>query len=276
LILNLVKNLVLLLCCLGSTFLSTIEAAPFSARGAGKPDGVIHAFRTQVPQYVTESKTALKTGGRFAGSLGANFLQYALIIGGIGASAAIIEDYHRTGAVHPQKALDFITDSDFMKAALGIFAGATVFSLAALALPAGIPAFLQIVPGFFGAHLGLEVSQGTLSDMNMAKALVASVAASAAFVAMGSGILAIGGGILASMAANNLYDEFFKKPSLQPAPPHHTPLKDWKTVLETTPESQNSRTQGSTDETRLKDRLLFRQREDAVRTENREEFLRLR
>ena len=268
------KSLLLVL-FFGPFFLTCIEGASTGAGGIGGPDGAVDAFRTQVPQYLYDSKSAYKAGGRFMGALGANFMQYALIIGGIGASAAIIEDYRRTGEVHPEVALDFLTDSSFMKAALGIFAGATIFSFAALALPAGIPAFLQIVPGFFGAHLGLEVSQGTFEDMNMVKALFASAAASAAFVAMGSGVLAIGGGILASMAANRFYDEFFKKEAIYSAPPDPIPLKAWEPVLELAPESQSSGVKTSSEETRLKDRLLFRQREDAARTQDREEFLRL-
>ncbi|MCO4784211.1 MAG: hypothetical protein KC646_17935 [Candidatus Cloacimonetes bacterium] len=166
--------------------------------------------KTQVPQYLTE-KNAIKLnqGGFGTKAISSNLFHYAITMAGIGASSAIIDDYSKTGEIHLEKSLDFLSDSNFLKNSMGIFIGSTAFSVLGNFLPPGVGPILKTVPGFLGAAVGLNVASG--EKINWPKVLVSSLASSAAFVALGSGgILAIGAGIAASMVSDAIFDNLTK------------------------------------------------------------------
>ena len=243
----------------------------------GAAQGLSHVFRTQVPQYLTEGKAGYSKSGLNTGAIGKNLFQYALVVGGIGAATSIVQDYKRTGQVNPERALDFLTNSDFVKSSLGIFAGATLFSIAGQFLPPGVPLILKTVPGFLGAALGFEWSQGSLDRTDIVKAVFSALASSAAFVALGSGgALAIGAGILASFAANSVYDRFFGKDeahSLQGLPPSY---ETWQPNVQQDPDSNLFPVENSSEEPFFRERVRFRQIEETAKSNNQEEFFRLR
>ncbi|PCJ19842.1 MAG: hypothetical protein COB02_06550 [Candidatus Cloacimonadota bacterium] len=167
--------------------------------------------RTQLPQYLTEKKAIqIGKGSLGAKSIGSNLFHYVITVAGIGASTALLDDYSKTGKIHFEKSLDFLSDSNFLKNSMGIFIGSTAFSILGNFLPPGIGPILKTVPSFLGAAVGLNVSQG--EKINWPKVLLSSLASSAAFVALGSGgLLAIGAGIAASMVSDILFDNIQAK-----------------------------------------------------------------
>lgn len=174
-------------------------------------------LNTQVPQYLTERHTLAQQGRTLKlnpKNLGKNIFAYALTVAGIGAGTSLLKDYSETGQVRPEKALDFLQDSDFFKTTAGIFVGSTALTIAGHFLPPGVGPILKTVPGFLGAALGFEWAQGNLQNVDWMKIGLSSLVSSAAFVALGSGgIIAIGGGIAASMLSDQIYDFFKSKTS---------------------------------------------------------------
>lgn len=241
--------------------------------GLGKAGNALNKTRilaTQVPQYLTEGKVTYHRGGLSSSALSKNLFQYTLMIGGIGAGTSILKDYSKTGELRLDRALDFLTNDEFLKSSMGIFVGSTLLSMAGSFLPPGIPLILKTFPGFLGASLGFEWSQNNLQSVNLTKAVLGSLASAAAFVALGSGgIIAIGGGILASMASDAFFDTFLAKPSLEiPNPPERlfeAPLSD--------DSSTSSPDRSRSDESkRILERTLFRQMEKAASENNHIKF----
>lgn len=243
--------------------------------GAGR--STPHLISTQVPQYLTEGKTVYHKGSYQAGAIGKNLFQYVLMIGGIGAATSVMEDYSKTGKIRPERALDFLSNSQFIKTSMGIFAGATLLSVAGSFLPPGLPLVLKTVPGFLGASLGFEWAQGDLKNINLTKAILSSLASSAAFVALGSsGALAIGAGILASMAADAVYEKFLSKRETKELSPIQPSFEAWNPVLSEQMAPPPEPDQPLNPQQRIRERVLFRQLEEAAKNQRRDRFLDLR
>lgn len=167
-------------------------------------------LKTDIPQYLTEWKASKAIKNSRTKILQRNMFKYALSVTAIGAGTALLEDFSKTGEIRPHKALDFLSDSNFFKSSAGIFVGSTMLSALGNFLPPSISPILKTFPGFFGAALGFEWSQGKIQELDWVRESISALASSAAFVALGSGgILAIAGGVVASILSDQIYDKLF-------------------------------------------------------------------
>ena len=174
--------------------------------------GMESILKTDVPQYLTEWQSGKSNRWFNKKILSKNMFKYALSVSAIGAGTALLNDFSKTGEIRPHKALDFLSDSQFFKSSLGIFVGSTMLSTLGNFLPSGIGPVLKTVPGFLGAALGYEWSQGNLGRLNWVKEGFSAIASSAAFVALGGGgLIAIAGGVAASMISDQIYSTIKNK-----------------------------------------------------------------
>jgi uncharacterized membrane protein YeaQ/YmgE (transglycosylase-associated protein family) len=166
--------------------------------------------RTMVPQYLADNAapySITKGISKIGKNFGKNALNYGLMVTGIGASACVIDEYVKTGKVNFDKAFDFLQDNSFLRSAGGIFLGSSLMSIASNFLPPGVGPIIKTVPGFIGAAVGHEWSQGKMAEIDWPKMIIGNLASAAAFVALGSGgIVAIAGGIVTSLVADKIYD----------------------------------------------------------------------
>ena len=176
-------------------------------------------LKTDIPQYLTEWKASKAINNSRTKVLQRNMFKYALSVTAIGAGTALLEDFSESGEIRPHKALDFLSDSNFFKSSAGIFIGSTMLSALGNFLPLGVSPVLKTFPGFFGAALGFEWSQGNIQQLDWVRESISALASSAAFVALGSGgIFAIAGGVLASMLSDQIYDKIFNDNPIENPP----------------------------------------------------------